>query len=400
MKGSPAPARSAMLEKHGGSRSWGHMPLLSLVLSAAGACQLALGVEDHELWEPNTAQGGAMAVRNGWSGEGGNAGSGSCAANTQARSSAAVVGGAAITAGTCCRNVASDTSQQAGARSSVGSDSLGGQADSSAGRAGAGNTPMLGGSPSYSAPLGTVGVAGAGGVGDAPAHAGCGVSELRAMLRHRYSFDGSGTNSLDSIGSALGTIIGTRLLGRGFIELTGANYASLPDGILSRLTNATIETWVVWRGSSAGQRVFDFGDAGLVPEGLQGVGHTYLALTAQAEGASQALQAVYSLRGPSAEVVVEGVSALGRNELTHVAVVFDHSRGAMHLYRNGVREGSVAISEQLSSLNDKNNWLGRSQFSRTPDFEGSIDEFRIYAGALDDCQLQLSYGLGPQAPLK
>lgn len=124
----------------------------------------------------------------------------------------------------------------------------GGQVESNGGRAGAGDATMPGGGASYSAPLGTIGVGGAQDLGAAPANADCDVSGLGAMLRHRYSFDEFGTNSLDSIGTAVGTIIGTRLLGRGVIELTGANYANFPDGILSRLTNATIETWVVWRG--------------------------------------------------------------------------------------------------------------------------------------------------------
>ncbi|HMA95703.1 MAG TPA: LamG domain-containing protein [Polyangiaceae bacterium] len=375
--------------------------MISLLFSATNACQLALGVEDHELWEPTVAQGGAIGGSKSTSEEGGSAGTGSCGANPQVRPSpsAAAGRGAVITAGSCCRNAEGDTTR-AGAPSIAGSSSLGGQAESNGGRPGSRDATMPGGGASYSVPLGTIGVGGAGDLGAAPADADCDVSGLGAMLRHRYSFDGLGTDSLDSIGTAIGTIIGTRLLGRGVIELTGANYASLPDGILSRLTNATIETWIVWRGASAGQRIFDFGDAGRVPEGLQGFGHTYLALTTQADGASQALRAIYSLGGSSAEIVVDGLSALERNVLTQVAVVFDHSNGAMHLYRNGMREGSVAISEQLSSINDRNNWLGRSQFSRTSDFEGSIDEFRIYAAALDGCQLRLSYALGPQALLK
>lgn len=394
-------ARSATSKIRGGSRFWNdaRLALLSLLLGATCACQLALGVEDHELWEPTIAQGGALTGSQNRSGEGGSAGKGSWGANTTAVPSAAVVGGAPITAGACCHNAGGDTAR-AGSSSSASSFSLGGQAASSEVCAGAGNPAIVGGSTSYSVPLGTVSLSGAGNADDARANADCAASELRAMLSHRYSFDGLGTNILDSVGSAVATIIGTRLLGRGLIELTGANYASLPDGILSRLTNATIETWVTWRGSRADQRVFDFGDAGLVPEGMQGLGHTYLALTTQAEGSSEALRAIYSLGGPSAEVVVDGLSALQRNVLTQVAVVFDHSHGAMHLYRNGVREGSVAIADKLSSLDDRNNWLGRSQFSRIPDFEGSIDEFRIYAAALNGCQLHLSYALGPQALLK
>src|SRR5512145_2523734 len=74
----------------------------------------------------------------------------------------------------------------------------GGQVESNGGRAGAGDATMPGGGARYSAPLGTIGVGGAGDLG--AANADCDVSGLGAMLRHRYSFDEFGTYSLDSIG--------------------------------------------------------------------------------------------------------------------------------------------------------------------------------------------------------
>ena len=48
----------------------------------------------------------------------------------------------------------------------------------------------------------------------------------------------------------------------------------------------------------------------------------------------------------------------------------------------------------LSSVNDVNDWLGRSQFE-DPFFNGSLDEFRIWNGALTAAQVAQNYAAGP-----
>jgi hypothetical protein len=318
--------------------------LTSFVLGGACACQLVLGFNEYELTDfPSGGRGGSTNPSGGFGG-GGVDGRGTCACADHCESEPTASGGSA----------------------GVGSGALGESAGA-----------------------------------DTSTNGGCDASGISAALAHRYSFDRSGTRVLDSIGAAAGTLFGTQLTGSGSLDLAASGtYADLPNGILSSLTNATIEAWVTWKGWSAGQHIFDFGDTSLAPEGRQGWGDTYLALTPKAENTLGVLRAIYSLDGSNDEATVGGSSALELGVMTHVAVVFDHAGGALSLYRNGVREGSVAIRGSLSLIDDRNNWLGRSQFSRDPGFEGSIDEFRIYDAALDDCLLRLSYALGPQATLQ
>jgi hypothetical protein len=55
----------------------------------------------------------------------------------------------------------------------------------------------------------------------------------------------------------------------------------------------------------------------------------------------------------------------------------------------------TALTNQLSQIDDVNNWLGRSQFTPDPGFAGTYDEFRIYSAALTDAQIAASFAKGP-----
>ena len=51
-----------------------------------------------------------------------------------------------------------------------------------------------------------------------------------------------------------------------------------------------------------------------------------------------------------------------------------------------------------SSQHDQvNNWLGRSQWSQDPFYNGSINGFRIYDGALSPADVAASFARGPDA---
>lgn len=106
-----------------------------------------------------------------------------------------------------------------------------------------------------------------------PGFCGCGYAEiddgtsagcegLKPLLSHRYRFDGSGAVASDTVGSADGQVINTSLTGDGVLHLAGGTtnqYVSLPAGIVSSLSNVTIEAWMTWHGGNPWQRLFDFG---------------------------------------------------------------------------------------------------------------------------------------------
>src|SRR5438477_9080348 len=83
---------------------------------------------------------------------------------------------------------------------------------------------------------------------------------VHADLKHRYSFnEASGTVAKDSVGGADGTLLGGASLSGGKVTLDGNDgYVDLPNGIISKLTDATFEAWVTFSGEGgAWQRVFD-----------------------------------------------------------------------------------------------------------------------------------------------
>jgi hypothetical protein len=230
---------------------------------------------------------------------------------------------------------------------------------------------------------------------------------LKAFLAHRYSFNGSGTVATDSIAMANGTIYGgsNANMSGGSISLTGdlgsrytsEGYVGLPSHLLNPFTSVTFEVWITWRGSGSSgsrtwQRIFDFGDQ--TGTGTDLSGKTYLFLTAHASG-SGFPRAAFSANGTSNEVFATATQAIALNVQTHVAVVVDDANDNIALYLNGNPDGSVAWTGALSAINEVNGWLGRSNFSADPEFNGVLHEFRVYRVALTAAQVRTSFTAGP-----
>src|SRR5207249_7961139 len=103
-----------------------------------------------------------------------------------------------------------------------------------------------------------------------PIYAVFAAASLHASVLHRWSFsEASGTNVADSIGTANGyvAVIGTNtdyVRTNGMVRLAGgtraqADYVQFPPGLVSHLTNVTIELWVAPRAGQIWSRLFDFG---------------------------------------------------------------------------------------------------------------------------------------------
>jgi hypothetical protein len=234
-----------------------------------------------------------------------------------------------------------------------------------------------------------------------PADAGPDVarSDGGSALVHRYSFDGTGTEVIDSVGGVNGTVMNASLSGSGSLTLAGTTsdqYVDLPNGLVSQLTSVTIEAWVIWDGGADWQRVFDFGDSTSDIEGTQGQGRSYLFLTASSGSTGSGVRAAYKRVGAS-EIAVGASQDLPSGRLCHVAVVVDGQSRTLSLYRDGELADSAGNVGALSQINDVNNWLGRSQFTSDPELAGTYQEFRIYNGALSEAQIQASRTAGPDA---
>jgi len=225
-------------------------------------------------------------------------------------------------------------------------------------------------------------------------------------LAHRYSFNkpqGSSKVEPDLVGSADGAVRGTSdYTGVGQLLLDGAigSYVDLPNGIISTLSNATFEAWVTHTSTLDWERIFDFGTS-TDGEDISGTGDSYLFLTPASgdTNVSNAFRlAVRSSITNGESPILNGPGPLPLGVEMHVVVSYDETLGVVNLYTNGVLVSSGRLTVPLGSINDVNNWLGRSQWN-DPYFTGLFNEFRIYAGAMNDSQVAASYAAGPDADI-
>ena len=164
------------------------------------------------------------------------------------------------------------------------------------------------------------------------------------------------------------------------LSLTGSSsqYATLPSGIVSNLTNFTVCTWVKANSITNWQRIFDFGTSST----------NYMFLTTQYAGSTGKLR--FGIRVNNAtEQAVSGTNiALTTGTWTHVAVA--RSGSNVSLYVNGALAGSGTIANNPSDLGTTTlNYLGKSQVSQDPYLDGALDDFRLYSQALSPSDIAL-----------
>ena len=320
-----------------------------------------------------TGAGGAGGANAGGGTGGANLGSGGGAGRANAGGS----GGQTDTGGAGGANAGGS-----GGRTSTGSGgaNVGGNGGATTG--GAGGTSSGGAGGTGGASSGGAGGTSSGGVGGATGGAG-GQPPLFAY----YPFDQTaGPTIPDASGNGhAGTLAGTATFPAGVIgnalSLTGVSgdYVSLPSALLQTVTNVTITLWVNVRADQTWQRVFDFGSSTNV----------YMFLTPHVGGATIARFAI-STSGNANEQRLDTTSVLPLGAWTHVAIVL--GTGGT-LYLNGTVAGTnTALTLRPADLGaTTNNWLGRSQFTADPAFNGQIDDLRVYASALTASQIATIY---------
>jgi hypothetical protein len=214
------------------------------------------------------------------------------------------------------------------------------------------------------------------------------------VLQHRYSFnEAAGTTTItDSVGGLNGTLMNptstSTLTGTGQLTLDGnasSAYVALPSGILPTLTNATFEVWVDFFGGPVWQQIYSFG----TNNGSSGVAYTTLI---PHNGQNGKLRWSINEGG---ETVVDGPSELVISNEVCVAVSYNYAGQVATMYINGRQVGSGTENKALYTINDVDNYIGRSQFSADPYFQGSIDELRIFSGAASDQQIAIDAAAGP-----
>lgn len=231
-----------------------------------------------------------------------------------------------------------------------------------------------------------------------------GPQQAAAAITHRYSFS---ANANDSIGTAHGTVVdagvATAVFAGGQLDLSantgqGSNnvtedaFVDFPNSIVSQSVASgtpgqlTIELWAT---SSTNRNWAALFSAGTSNDGEDtangGNAADYIQIIPQ-NGQNGLIRTTTHAANVGAEGFVDYTAAMSTTEQTHLVTVYDQSGGlpgAISLYVNGALIGSnpMAAGFNLSTLNDNNIWIGRSQW---PDsiFDGKVNELRIYDSSL------------------
>ncbi|HLP77044.1 MAG TPA: LamG-like jellyroll fold domain-containing protein, partial [Candidatus Paceibacterota bacterium] len=216
------------------------------------------------------------------------------------------------------------------------------------------------------------------------------------FLANRYSFT---IDTSDSVGGQWGTNNGNATVSGGKLVLDGTTdtFMELPGNLFNggNATALTVEFWATFGSNPNNVYAFAFGVTNFViGSGIVGFNH-----------------AMYSPHNPSGQTAsatpgdpmfAQTVSAPGNfdDQTVHIAVVFDPPNKLFSIYTNGVLEAvNTNFTVNISSLNDQLSYIGKSLWASDPFLNASIDEIRIFKGALSPITIKQSQDQGPDTLL-
>ena len=152
-------------------------------------------------------------------------------------------------------------------------------------------------------------------------------------------------------------------------------YVALPADVVAGLADFTIAVKVYWNAARDWERVFDFGS------GM----NQYLFLTPRAGRGG--LQFTISNNGGYGSQTVSTPTPLATGRWVHVAVTLTGSTATLYVDGSQVGINTAMTRAPFRLDSTESNWLGRSQYPADPYFNGRVDEFRIYNGAMTAAQV-------------
>jgi hypothetical protein len=213
------------------------------------------------------------------------------------------------------------------------------------------------------------------GDGSVPVDAAPDGGDITSGLVAYYKFDeSSGSSAADSSGNGYtATLQGGGTFSAGIqgnaLTLSGSSqYASLPTGVVGGFTAYSVAAWVNPSALPNFSRIFDFGSGTT----------SYMFLT---PNSGTALRFAITTGGAGREQQINA-TPLTTGSWQHVVVTLGAGTGT--LYVNGaVVARSTRVSLTPSSLGTTTQlWIGRSEFTTDPYYNGQFDNFRIYSRAL------------------
>jgi uncharacterized repeat protein (TIGR03806 family) len=191
-------------------------------------------------------------------------------------------------------------------------------------------------------------------------------------------------------------------------------YLDLPNGLISAQPSITLEAWVTPLSSKNWQRLFDFGrcvttsgtgaaageiiDGSSIPGATAGYDNIGLTLNTGTNLNSQQLEGQYDGNAPVFTSTTAATTA--GTEYHYVFVIEDGvgvygaSGSQLRWYRNSALQNSMDLPFRTASMEDVNNWIGRSLYSADSNSNFALNELRIYRRALTAGQIVASYAAG------
>jgi hypothetical protein len=314
-----------------------------------------------------------------------------------------------------------DDASQSGSASGSGSGSSTGSGSGSisGSSTGSGTTGSSTGTGSTGSSTGDTDAAGDASVADAtmtgpdaadagPAASEAGVDASVPGLLLHYAFDeGSGTVVDDTSGSMHnGTLeiatadagadaappgTGWTTSGRtnGAAAFTGAQDVTVPSGVFTNVTDATITAWVKLAAYNSWSRIFDLGN------GPIGVGNRWTFLTASAGANGPIEWNVYGGvpgDGSTREAVLAPGTQLPLGVWKHIAVT--ETGSTYRMYIDGfpaadLANGPVIPMSEMEPLGGAS-WLGKSRFASVGDqpLDATVDEMQVYNRVLSASEVE------------
>ena len=254
-----------------------------------------------------------------------------------------------------------------------------------------------------------------------PGTAGLASDTLPSAPKHRYRFTGAasasapaGASLADSIGTANANIVGagaTFTAAGDSLHLPGGSpttqaYVDLPNGVITgtigggtRYTSASYEAWLTVNTTQNWARIFSFGTSSAgeittVGGSFNGDAVHHVFLTASdGTTADQRLARNYPAGTANVYNVTPGTALNGTQ--IHVVMTYDNVDKNWRWYRNGMLMQTLPDAQGLTTINDVNNWLGRSMWSPDSNIDANYNEFRVYDYALNEAQIRGDFDAGP-----
>ena len=193
-------------------------------------------------------------------------------------------------------------------------------------------------------------------------------------------------------------------------------YIDLPNGIISSQTSLTIELWATPLSAPNWARILDFGRTTEAGDGLGAAGEFTGDPGDPAPGGTSSSDAITLTAAIGTDITQQRFEAKLNGTATtfnsalattaggqhHYAITFTDGAGTYggaggrwQWYRDGYSVAFLDVSNHLSSIEDVDNWLGRSLWSGDSNANNDYAEVRISNVAMNQQQVMANYLVGP-----